>query len=152
MMGRQWHRAVFLLCLVLGGVGCTSGEPQIRIVSQEAVPSPVMRGVVSVFMKIENAGRGSDSLTGAKTDLPGTLVELHDTKNGKMIRTEKISLPAGSSVSLQPGGAHIMIFRMPREAGVGSVFSLRLVFGKSGEKNVAVKIIRPSDMRYDHES
>ncbi|MCC6347573.1 MAG: copper chaperone PCu(A)C [Nitrospirales bacterium] len=103
-------------------------------------------------MKIENAGNGSDSLIGAKTALPGTLIELHDMKNGKMTRTESIPVPAGSTVSLQPRGAHIMIFKIPRDIGEGSIFPLRLVFGKSGEKEVPVKIIRPSAIPYDHES
>lgn len=137
---------------MLWAAGCASGKPQLSILNQEAVLSPVMRGVVSVFMKVENTGNGSDSLIGAKTGLPGTLVELHDTKQGRMARTESISVPAGSTVSLEPGGAHIMIFKMPRDIGEGSVFPLRLVFAKSGEKEMSVKVVRPSVLSDRHDS
>jgi copper(I)-binding protein len=93
-------------------------------------------------MGIRNSGSGSDNLLRAEVDIPGTITELHGTKDGKMVTEEKIPVPAGRGVQLRPGGPHIMVFRLPRDVRVGSEFTLRLFFEQSGEKKVTVYIGR----------
>ena len=66
--------------------GCKEGVPVIAIESPEAAVSPMWVGAASVFMKIMNTGRGDDVLVGARTDIPGTVTEMHDItgwKNGE---------------------------------------------------------------------
>jgi copper(I)-binding protein len=104
--------------------------------------SPVLLGVCSVFMRIENSGNGDDKLVSARADIPGTITEVHDVIDGKMGKREEIPIPAGSKVELRPGGLHIMVFKLPKDARVGYEFGLRLVFERSGEKLVSVSINR----------
>ncbi len=99
-------------------------------------------GVCSVFMKIENAGNGDDALLGARADIPGTFAELHAVRDGKMVKSGRISVPAKGAVELRPGGRHIMIFKMPPDMREGQEFVLLLTFEKSGEKRVTLKLLR----------
>jgi copper(I)-binding protein len=121
-------------------IGACSRVPQIEVERQEARLSPILLGVCSVFMKIENSGNRDDVLLGAKADISGTITELHDMKDGKMVRREKIPIPAKSAVELRPGGPHIMVLKMPQDAVAGYEFKVRLVFEQSGEKVVSVSI------------
>ncbi len=133
---------VVLLLTAIGPViGCRSGVPSIEIASPQALLSPYIIGSGSVFMRIVNSGNGADTLISARVDIPGTLTELHDTDDGKMVKTEDIPIPPGGAARLRPGGPHIMIFKLPKDVKTGSTLPLTLLFKKSGEKKVSVIIV-----------
>jgi copper(I)-binding protein len=137
---------VFLLSVITVlslGMGCSPGTPRIVIEEPEAKLSPVMLGVGSIFMKIRNSGNSDDTLLYVAINISGALVELHDMKDGKMMKTERIPIPSGSMAVLRPGGLHIMVFKLPGNISEEQEFTLRLVFEKSGEKMVPVRF-RPS--------
>jgi len=133
---------LFVLSFMAAGIGACSRVPHIEVEKQEARLSPVLLGArsVSVFLRIENSGNGDDKLVSARVDIPGTITEVHDVKDGKMTKREEIPIPARSTVKLRPGGLHIMVFKLPKDARVGYEFRLRLVFERSGEKLVPVAI------------
>jgi copper(I)-binding protein len=114
--------------------------PHISIEAQQAKLSPMIIGSASVFMNIINSG-GEDVLTRVKLDIPGTIAEMHDTKDGKMIKVDSISIPANETVELKPGGMHIMIFHMPEDTKEGLEFNIHLQFERSGEKQIHVQIM-----------
>lgn len=122
-------------------IGCSQKPPDIQVGDIVAVPSPIMRGVVSVFMRVSNSG-GMDNLVGARTDIQGAIVELHDMKDGKMVKVKNIKIPSNGKVEMVPGGLHIMIFKLPDGIKEGSEFTLYLGFEKSGEKAVKIKVIK----------
>lgn len=121
--------------------GCSQKLSDIQVSDTVAVISPIMRGVVSVFMRISNNG-GRDDLLGARTDIDGTIVELHDMKDGKMVKVKSIKIPSNGKVEMVPGGLHIMIFKLPDEVKEGSEFMLYLRFEKFGEKAVRLKVLK----------
>jgi copper(I)-binding protein len=122
--------------MLLSLCGCESGPPVVSIESPEAKISPMLVGVASVFMNIRNAGHGGDHLIDARVDIPGTITELHDLEDGKMIKVDSIAIPADSTVLLRPAGQHIMIFKIPGRIREGAEFRLVLTFKKSGKKTV----------------
>jgi len=130
----------FLVVSLLGGAACSSGAPQLQIEEPEAKLSPVMLGVVSVFMKIVNSGNGDDRLLSARTDFPGAMVELHDEKDGKMTTLASMDIPANSTLVLRPAGKHIMLFRLPRTMQAGSELRVILIFKRSGERTAIMKL------------
>jgi periplasmic copper chaperone A len=132
-------RALIVMAAVALGTACTQGMPEITIAEQDAKISPIIVGSGSVFMRIDNTGRGNDALIGAKTSIPGTIVELHDIDEGKMIVRGSIPIPSKSTVQLRPYGYHLMIFRMPKDVKEGCDFTLTLVFERSGEKQVPLQ-------------
>lgn len=141
--------SLILLDATAMAMGGKPGVPQINISGQEARLTPVV-GVGSIFMKIENSGSGDDSLVGARASIPGTSVELHDVKDGKMVKTEKIAVPSKSIVELKPRSIHLMILNMPDDIREGSEFSLYLKFEKSGEKQVLIKFVKKTDASMHH--
>lgn len=100
----------------------------------------MVKGVCSIFLRIANAGDGDDTLLGAAVDVPGTITEVHEIRDGRMVRAERTPVPAREVVELRPGGLHIMVFNLPREVGAGHELGLRLVFATSGERRASVRI------------
>jgi copper(I)-binding protein len=129
-----------LVVSLLGGAACSPGVPRIMVEEPEAKLSPVMLGVASVFMKIVNSGNGDERLLSARTDIPGTMTELHDEQDGKMTTVSSMDVPANSTLVLGPAGKHIMIFRIPRTMKAGTELRIMLTFKRSGERTAIVKL------------
>jgi periplasmic copper chaperone A len=130
-------RGVVLAVLVIVDAGCTSSPPQITIEDQYAELSPLFIGSGSIYMMIRNSG-GRDKLVGVAASLPGTVIELHDVRDNRMVRIEEVPIPARDIFAFQPGSLHIMIFNMPKTIQKGSELSLTLRFQRSGERTVRV--------------
>jgi copper(I)-binding protein len=135
---------------VLSVCACSPGVPAITIEDEEAILSPMIVGAGSIFMKIVNSGSGDDTLLNAQTDISGTIVELHDMKEGRMIKVNKIPIPSKSTVQLRPAGFHLMIFKMSRDVKAGHEFTMTLTFKKSGEIRLPLQftcVAPPSSFR-----
>ncbi len=127
------------LALVLSGA-CKAAVPVLKFDAVEANRSPVLLGVASVFMKIENTGGSGDSLVAARIDVPGAIAELHDIRDGKMVKVEAIDIPAGETIVLRPARQHIMILNLPKDVKDGFKFTVTLTFRKSGEKSLPLEL------------
>jgi copper(I)-binding protein len=129
------------LLLAFGGLAANTcdGAPRILIGEPTVQASRSFTGVCAVFLRIENPGDGDDALVRAAVDVPGAFAELHDVKDGKMVRLERIAIRARSTVVLGPGGPHVMVFNLPEDAA-GRALTVRLVFERSGEKVTSVRI------------
>jgi copper(I)-binding protein len=57
-----------------------------------------------------------------------------------MVESKKLVVPAGGALELKPGGLHIMVFNLPKEASAGSEFTLHLRFERSGDRRTSVRI------------
>jgi copper(I)-binding protein len=70
-------------------------------------------------------------------------VEIHEMKmDGDVMRMremEAIELPKGKTVTLQPGGFHIMLMNLPKPIAAGDVIPLSLVV-ESGGKRQTVEV------------
>ena len=140
---RTFVPALFLALLAHGSLSI-AGAPEITVTEQKAVLSQMIVGAGAAFMKIVNAGSGDDILASARTDMPGTIVELHYFEDGKMTQRKNFPIPAKSTVLLRPGDLHIMFFKLPKSVKEGSPFTLTLVFEKSGEMTIPLRFTTPS--------
>jgi len=131
---------LLLLTSLASGAAACSGAPRIALGGAEAWLSPVVIGACSVFLRIENAGNGDDSLLSARVDVPGAVAELHGVTDGRMAKRDRIRVPANGVLELRPGGLHIMVFRLPKSAAAGNEFTLRLTFERTGERVTSVRI------------
>jgi copper(I)-binding protein len=73
-------------------------------------------------------------------------VEVHEMKiDGGVMRMREvkaIELPKGKTVSLQPGGLHIMLINLPKPITAGDMIPLTLVVGSDGkQQTVEVKAL-----------
>jgi copper(I)-binding protein len=117
-----------------------SGSPEITIEEPFARAS-IPNG--AVYLNLVNQGDGNDLLLSAETDV-AEVVELHETKMDAdgvmhMSRVPNIEVPAGGSVTLEPGGLHIMLLSLKEEFAPGDKFEVTLNFENSGSKTIEVE-------------
>lgn len=96
------------------------------------------------YLTITNNGTAPDRLIAAKSDVSPT-VELHEmsTEGGMMKMAEVeggIEIPAGSTVSLAPGGLHIMFIGPNQPFNEGECVAATLTFEKAGELPIELNV------------
>jgi periplasmic copper chaperone A len=96
------------------------------------------------YMSIANAGSEPDRLLGATTEATGS-VELHDMKitDGMMQMKpmpEGIEIPPGGTVTLAPGGLHMMFIKPRAGFREGECLALVLKFERAGELPVELSV------------
>ena len=106
-----------------------------------------------VFMTLTDSG-GVDRLVSASSPVAG-MVEVHRTveENGvmKMLPVEAIDLVPGKSVTLAPGGYHVMLMDLRRQLKQGETFPLTLTFAKAAPVTVTVKVEAPGASAPGHD-
>ncbi|MBU8543582.1 MULTISPECIES: copper chaperone PCu(A)C [Roseomonadaceae] len=94
------------------------------------------------FLTLRNSG-AADRLVAARADIART-VELHThIRDGNVMRmrpVEAIDLPAGETVTLAPGGLHIMLIDLKQALRQGESVPVTLVFEKAGEIQVTLEV------------
>lgn len=105
---------------------------------------PANSPTAAVFMSINNLGKQDDKLLSASSPQAGKVelhTHLHD--NGVMRMREVsggVALPAASNTKLVPGGLHIMLMDVKKQAKAGEKFPLELNFEKAGKVQVEIKV------------
>ena len=115
--------------------------------AQVAVVDPWVRGVVpaqkttGAFMELRAAA--DTTLVGASSPA-AKIVEIHQMKmDGGVMRmsaVDKIALPAGKAVKLEPGGYHVMLLDLAHPLAVGDHVPLTLTFAKAGSIDVVADV------------
>lgn len=94
------------------------------------------------YLVIANAGK-DDALLGATTPV-AERVELHQTRMDggvmRMRRVDRVELPAGATVRLEPGGLHMMLIGLKQPLAEGARLPLVLRFETAGEVKVELKV------------
>lgn len=94
------------------------------------------------FMVIVNSGK-ADALVGASSPVAAR-VEMHSSsmEGGmmKMRQMQRIDLPAGGTVRLEPGVMHLMLIGLKQPLAEGSKVPLTLRFAAAGEQQVELKV------------
>lgn len=153
------------LTLVACGKGPQSASPEAPVVADSAVatgelaaievtnawvraplpPAPVAGG----YLTLRNPGTVDRQLVAVETGA-AERVEIHEmrTEDGMMRMrqlTEGLPLPAGETVTLAPGGLHLMLIAPGEEVGAGSSVELTLRFA-NGPSQVVIAEVRPQTM------
>ena len=97
----------------------------------------------AVYVSITNASEQDDVLMKVESDIAADIM-LHTTliENdiAKMRHLEKIEIPAGDTVGMEPGGMHIMLMGLQKALVKGESFPITFVFEKAGRVTVDVGI------------
>jgi periplasmic copper chaperone A len=98
------------------------------------------------FVTLRNPGDTADKLLSASSDVAGK-VELHAhiNDNGvmKMRPVPEIEVPAKGSVTLAPGGFHLMLIGLKAPLTEGQHVPLTLVFEKAGAVTTQLMVAGP---------
>lgn len=97
------------------------------------------------FMVLSNHSSEDLVLVGAESDV-AKAVELHShtMKDGmmRMRQVEKIDLPAGETVQLQPGGLHVMVIGLQQKLVPGEKIDMALVFSDGSKLDLKVPVVK----------
>jgi len=91
----------------------------------------------TAYVTIENKGTADDRLIAVRSPISET-AQIHTTlmDHGIMILRQLINgieIPAGASVTLKPGGEHLMFIGLRHPIRRGETVPVTLVFAKAGE-------------------
>jgi hypothetical protein len=104
---------------------------------------------VPVSLRIENHSREDERLLSASTPV-AQCVEIHSTTLERGVRVMKpspagLAIPANSSLLLEQGTTHLMLFGLREPLIQGRTFPLTLRFARGGEVTVTVRVRRKVD-------
>lgn len=115
----------------------------LTIVAPWARATPGGAKVGAAFVEVRAAAGVADRIVAARSPVAGA-VELHDhIKDGalmKMRRVDAITIAAGQTVKLQPGGFHVMLMELKGPLTAGESIRMTLVFEKAGAVEIDVPV------------
>lgn len=98
------------------------------------------------YLTIANGGAAPDRLLGVASPV-AQRAALHVTamEGGimKMRAVGAVDIPPGETVTLAPGGLHIMLMRLAAPLKRGTAFPLTLTFARAGAVEVTVRVLGP---------
>ena len=109
-------------------------------------------GTGVVYLRVANGGNTADKLDAARTPV-ARVVEMHRSMAGRgsmngmvmtgvmsMQRVPAIAVPAHGSVTLAPGGYHLMAIGLRHDLHPNERFPLQLHFATAGWRTVTVRV------------
>lgn len=113
-------------------------------IEQPWARAAVQGGTGGVFLTIRNSGQQADRLVSVTSPLPRA-TELHTTvRDGDVMRmrpVEAIEVPPGGSVTLRPGGLHVMLVGLSQPMTAGGTVPVTLTFERAGAVPVQVPVL-----------
>lgn len=102
----------------------------------------------SGYLSITNTGKTADRLLSGSSPAAGS-VEIHEmSMTGGIMRmrqiTEGVAIAPGATVSLQPGGNHLMLIGLKRPLVSGQRIPATLVFRNAGKVQVELTVESPA--------
>ena len=117
----------------------------LKITGAYSPATPPTSRTAAGYMTIENTGASDDTLLSASGSMG--MVQLHksSTDANGVARMEHqadgIPLPAGQTVTLEPGGLHVMFMGLAEPFGEGATVTITLSFAKAGEVEVMLPVL-----------
>ena len=152
-MAQIWQRplSAVLAMMVISGMNAIAVASDIFSFSEMQLRATVA-GMPSsaAYLKITNTGISDDRLIAAKATI-AQRVEIHSMEmdNGVMrMRAVDggLAIAAGESVTLAPGGLHIMLMGLTTDLASDTKHEIILVFEKAGDVKLTGTAKRPADI------
>jgi len=138
------------LALVAAACGASDVEQTsaaaITITDQRAAPSPGGVDVAAGYLTIRNNTDTEDAIVAVSTPR-AERAETHEmAMDGVVMRMRpiaRLAIPAGSSVSLEPGGMHLMFYGVDPPFAEGDEIPVTLTFESAGEIETILVVTGP---------
>lgn len=144
--------AVALLAVASGAAAQSPAKPGIVVDKIWARATPGNARTGAAYLSVTNTGTTPDRLLGVSSPV-AEKAELHEnkTENGimKMRPKAPIALKPGETVTLKPGGDHLMLIGLKQPLKEGESFPLTLTFEKAGAVQVTAKVAKAGAMSAD---
>lgn len=133
--------AVAVGAATLLGACSGPGGPQLA----EAWVRPGVAGAESAAYLTITAPTGQGDALLTASSPAATMVQLHEVSTDAqgmtgMHHIDRLDIPAGETIRLEPGGYHLMLMGLTAELAVGGTIELTLVFERAGNVVVAAEI------------
>ena len=100
------------------------------------------------YMTIRNTGSDPVTLTGIATPAAAMPMIHRSTTDAKgvasMAPAGDLTIPAGGSITLEPGGLHAMLMKLTGPLTEGATYPLTLIFSDGGTVEVEVPVLGPA--------
>jgi copper(I)-binding protein len=149
---RKSHRRLALvgaaLVVAMGLGACASGGGSSAgaapTVSGAWVRPPQAAGLPAAGYLVITGGSRADALIGVASPIAG-MAMLHQTSTDStgmtgMQEVDRLDIPAGATISLQPGGYHLMFSDLTGTITVGSTVQIVLTFEQAGKVTVQAAV------------
>ena len=144
-----------LLCgwLFTAIAGSTLSAPTMDVIDGWVREAPPTSRVLAAYMQIINLTDGDLTVTGVTSpdfetaDLHRTVVE---EGVARMLPVPELTIPAGSSVTLEPGGLHLMLFDPVRPLQEGDSVTLVLHRSDAICITLSVPVLRGTGAEHVH--
>ncbi len=121
-----------------------AGDLVIRDPWSRATVGAMRNGVI--YLAIANRGTAVDRLVAVSTPVAGG-ASLHRSEMAGGVMTMRpvatIEVTPGETVTLEPGGLHIMLTRLVRPLHEGETFAAELAFERAGTVHIEVLVAGP---------
>lgn len=128
-------KTTFLSALLIGAVSLPAWAANISVTDAWARATMPGQKVSGAYMQIQV---DADARLLSVTSAVVPRVEVHEMKmDGDVMRMREvkaISLPKGKTVSLEPGGFHLMLMNLKQPIAAGETIPLTLVVESGGKK------------------
>jgi len=149
-LGENVRRLHVVLALVaLGLAACAESDGEIDL-SDVRVAEPTGPNAALYLTAVSDLG---DRLIGVETDVAAS-VQIHETVMGAdgtmgMRSVESLEVNSGETLTLEPGGVHLMLVDAER-LQVGDEVEITLIWENAGEQTVVAEVVEPADaMNHD---
>ncbi|NIN73110.1 MAG: copper chaperone PCu(A)C [Gemmatimonadetes bacterium] len=146
------NKQAILALAVTTALACTARETPETIdleVSQVFVTEPVTGERAAMYFSVTNNGDVDDELLAVSTTA-AAVAEIHRTEHEggtmKMVPVDALTVPAGGSVDLAPGGYHVMLLQLTQNLFPDDRFDVTLHFRHAGEVVARARVIRYEDV------
>ena len=134
-------RSLVWLSLIIGTAPAVAAPPTVSDAWIRATPPGAV--TAAAYLTITSGG-GADRLVDAATPA-ARAVELHTNvvEGGvqRMVRLSELTLPAGETVRLEPGGLHLMLIDLAKPLAPGTNVVLSLRFAEAGTVEIEAPVV-----------
>lgn len=143
---------------ILSGCSSAGSEANLTVANAFIRATDEMSGPITgpwmtgAFMEITNNTDTDVTLIGGSAAFAAA-VEIHEVVDGTMrMKAAGLTIKAGTTEKLLPGGNHVMFLQMPEQTRVGEeyVFTLTFSDGTSVEVSAPVKEVALGSENYDN--
>ena len=144
---RAWARRQFTCTVLLTarGTGGAYAADAITIERATARPTFVSNGLSAAYLVLRNTSATPDRVVAVRTPI-AVAAEIHQSiKDGEIMRMRAVpalEIAAGATVTLEPGGLHVMLIGIKEPLKEGQTFPLTLVLEQAGERTIEVMVAR----------
>jgi hypothetical protein len=156
-MTRRWRSAATLAALALAPALAACGQGADPVVTQGWMRLPANPAAPAAAYFTLKGGRKAKTLVGVSTALADK-AEMHETMTmnagamhaggGAMIGMAplaRVPLPAGGEVVFAPGGRHVMVFGVKREARAGGTAVMTFHFADRTQAVARLRVVGPAE-------